>query len=59
MSYGKNPLVRAIVENQWNNKPWESGYKWDQSEVNKIYKVPDSHSYFMDWDQRDHAWNDA
>ena len=57
--------LKINSELSWNNKPWESDYKWDQSSVNKIYQVPDSHSYFKDSDldektrQRNDAWNDA
>ena len=47
------------IETSWNNKPWESAYKWDQSTVEKIYKVADSNSHFRDYTQRDDAWNDA
>ena len=41
-----------------NNKPWETGYHWDQSTVNKHYQVVDSHSYISPYEQRDHSWND-
>jgi len=43
----------------WDNKPWNTGYVWDQSAINKFYKVDDSHSYISPYDQRDHSWNDA
>ena len=36
-----------------------TGYHWDQSKINKHYKVEDSHSYISPYDQRDHSWNDA
>ena len=51
--------IRIESESLWNNKPWESEYKWDQSEVQKIYRVSDSHSYLNTHDQRVDAWNDA
>ena len=53
------------IESGWNNKPWKEylgepkGYQWDQSSVNKIYKVADSASYLKPYEQRDHSWNDA
>lgn len=53
------------VESGWNNKPWKEylgepkGYQWDQSSVNKVYKVADSASYLKPYSQRDHSWNDA
>ena len=53
------------MESGWNNKPWKeylgepAGYQWDQSSVNKIYKIGDSASYLKPYDQRDHSWSDA
>ena len=54
------------TENTWNNKPWkeyldpaDKGYQWDQSSVNKMYRVGDSASYIKPYDQRDHSWSDA
>ena len=54
-----------MTETSWNNKPWKeylgepAGYQYDQSSVNKIYKVGDSASYISPYTQRDHSWNDA
>ena len=36
-----------------------TGYKWDQSKIDKHYKASDSASYISPYDQRDHSWNDA
>ena len=48
-----------LLQVQWDNKPWkQTGYKWDQSSINKIYQEPDSHSYISPYDQRDHSWSD-
>jgi hypothetical protein len=53
------PADDTNVQLEWDNKPWMSGYKWDQSSINKIYKEEDSHSYISPYEQRDHSWNDA
>ena len=50
MNFGHS-FAQSRLFNQWNNKPWKeylgepAGYQWDQSSVNKVYKVADSHSY--------------
>ena len=42
----ENDFIQLQGEGGWNNKPWkEGGYAWDQSNLEKIYKVPDAHSY--------------
>ena len=53
------PAEDSMVQLEWDNKPWNTGYVWDQSSVQKFYKVEDSHSYISPYDQRDHSWNDA
>ena len=53
------PAEDSMVQLEWDNKPWNTGYVWDQSSVQKFYKVEDSHSYISPYEQRDHSWNDA
>ena len=53
-------LIQLQGEGGWNNKPWKTGgYKWDQSNLETIYSVPDAHSYIKQYDTREFAWNDA
>ena len=54
----EDSLIQIESQNV-DNKPWMTGYHWDQSKINKFYKVEDSHSYISPYEQRDHSWNDA
>ena len=55
----ESDFLQLEGEGGWNNKPWkEGGYEWDQGNLNKFYKVKDSHSYIEQYDVRKHAWSD-
>ena len=53
----EDALIQIESQNV-DNHPWMTGYHWDQSKINKFYKVEYSHSYISPYEQRDHSWNE-